>query len=248
MGIAELRFWRATLCLLAVTSAHLLGAEPCTTFEVASIKQNTNGVGGGYPQLAPGERRFMATDQLIVELILFAYEVSPLQVSQIPSAFSETRYDIDATCGEPMRKEQLPHLLQALLAERFHLSVHREQKEQSVYALVPAKGGAKLHRTTRDGDQSSLRQSGHSFTFVNASMADLVGVLSQLTGRKVVDRSGLSGRYDFILSYAPDAGGTGSLPDSVYTSLREQLGLNLETQKAPVEFIVVDHIEQLIPN
>jgi uncharacterized protein (TIGR03435 family) len=88
-------------------------------------------------------------------------------------------------------------------------------------------------------------------------MSNLVGVLSQLTGRKVLDRTGLRGQYDFTLSYAPDRGGTGresvslaadSLPDSVFTSVREQLGLNLEAQKSQVELIIVDRLDRLIPN
>ena len=90
-------------------------------------------------------------------------------------------------------------------------------------------------------------------------MSNLVGVLSQLTGRKVVDRTGLTGQYDFTLSYAPNRGGAGrgvsntspadnGFPDSVLTAVREQLGLNLEAQKSPVEFIVVDRLDRLIPN
>ena len=90
-------------------------------------------------------------------------------------------------------------------------------------------------------------------------MSKLVGVLSQVTGRKVVDRTGLRGQYDFTLSYAPDHGGAGregsnistgaeGFPDSVFTALREQLGLNLEAQKSQVDFIVVDRLDRLIPN
>lgn len=234
-----------------------LKAQSCSTFDLASIKLNTNGVGGGYPELAPGGRRFTAANQLMLELIIFAYDVSPRQISGIPDAFFQKRYDIEATCEQPMSKEQLPHMLQVLLAERFHLSIHRETKEQPVYALILGKGGPKLHETLPEGGKPSVRQSGYSFTFRNAAMSNLVGVLSQLTGRKVLDRTGLRGQYDFTLSYAPDRGGTGregvslaadSLPDSVFTSVREQLGLNLEAQKSQVEFIIVDRLDRLIPN
>jgi uncharacterized protein (TIGR03435 family) len=236
-----------------------LKAQSCGTFDVASIKLNTSGGGGGYPELAPGGRRFTATNQFMVELIMFAYDVSPLQISGIPSAFSGERYDIEAMCDRPMTKEQLPNLLQVLLAERVHLSVHRELKEQPVYVLIPAKGGPKLHKASDEGDKQDLRQSGHSFTFTNAAISNLVGVLSQVTGRKVLDRTGLSDQYDFTLSYSPDNGGAGrdgpnvsraadSFPYSVFTALREQLGLDLEAQKSQVEFIVVDRLDRLIPN
>jgi uncharacterized protein (TIGR03435 family) len=195
----------------------------------------------------------------MIELIVSAYDVSPLQISGIPAAFFQERYDIDATCEQPMTKEQIPHLLQGLLAERFHLSIHRELKEQIVYALVLAKGGPRLHETSHEGGKPGLRQNGYNFTFTNAEMSNLIGVLSQLTRRKVLDKTGLHGQYDFTLTYAPNRGGTDrevsnvspaadSLPDSVFTALREQLGLNLEAQKSQVEFIVVDRLDRLIPN
>jgi uncharacterized protein (TIGR03435 family) len=241
-----------------------LKAQSCGTFDVASIKVNTNGLGGGYPELAPGGRRFTATNQLIIALIMSAYEVSPLQISGVPSAFLKEKYDIEATCEQPITKEQLPHVLQVLLAERFHLAIHRELKEQSVYALVVGKGGPKLRRAAHEDGKPSLRQNGFSFTFIDGAMSNLVGVLSQVTGRKVLDRTGLSGAYDFTLTYAPDRGGSGregsnvssgadnfpdsAFPDSVLTALREQLGLNLESQKSQVEYIVVDRLDRLIPN
>lgn len=117
---------------------------------------------------------------------MFAYDVPPLQISGIPSAFSQERYDVQATCEQPITNEQLPHLLQVLLAERFHLSIHRESKEQTVYALVLGKAGPRLHETAHAGGKPTLRQSGHRFTFTSAGMSNLVGVLSQLTGRTVV--------------------------------------------------------------
>jgi uncharacterized protein (TIGR03435 family) len=254
-----IRAARLVFCLLVIASfSGGLEAQSCSTFDVASIKPNTSGVGGGYPELAPGGRRFTATNQLMLELIMSAYDVSPLQISGIPSAFFQERYDIDATCEQPMTKEQPPHMLQVLLAERFHLSIHRELREQPVYVLILGKGGPRLHESSHEGGMPSLRQSGYSFTFTNAAMSNLVGALSQVTGRRVLDRTGLRSQYDFTLSYAPDRGAgregsnvspaADSLPDSVFTALREQLGLNLEAQKSQVDFIVVDRLDRLIPN
>src|SRR6516164_6383212 len=148
-----------------------LRAQPCSTFDVASIKPNTSGVGGGYPELAPGGKRFTARNLLMLEIMVSAYDVSPLQISGIPDAFPQERYDIDATCEQPMTKEQFPHLLQVLLAERFHSSIHRELKEQPIYALVPGKGGPRLHETSHNDVKPGLRQSGNTFTFTNADMS-----------------------------------------------------------------------------
>jgi uncharacterized protein (TIGR03435 family) len=137
-------------------------------------------------------------------------------------------------------------------------------KEQPVYALLLGKGGPKLHEASQEGGKPSLSQSGYSFAFTNAAMSNLVGVLSQVSGRKVLDRTGLTGQYDFTLTYVPAPGGPGregsnaspaadnipdlAFPDSVFTALREQLGLNLEAQKSQVESIIVDHLDRLIPN
>jgi uncharacterized protein (TIGR03435 family) len=251
---------RLVVGLLAIVSfGGEIRARPCDKFDVASIKVNTSGGGGSYPELGPGGRRLIATNQYLMALLMFAYDVSPLQVSGVPGAFFQERYDIEATCEEPMTKEQLPHLLRSLLEERFHLSIHRELKEQPVYALIVGKGGSKLRETTHESEQPGLRQVGHSFTFTRATMANLIGVLSQVAGRKVLDKTGLSAQYDFTLSYAPDNNGEGrdgsnvspeadSFPFSVFTALREQLGLDLDSRKSQVEFIVVDHIEPLIPN
>jgi uncharacterized protein (TIGR03435 family) len=230
-----------------------LSAQTCSKFDVASIKVNTDGLGGGYPVLAPGGKRVIAPGQYLVALLMFAYDVSPLQVSGIPRVFPAERYDVEATCEEPMTKEQLPGLLRSLIEERFHLSIHRELKEQPVYALIVGKGGPKLHETTHESEKPGFRQAGNSFTFTNATMENLLTVLSQVAGRKVLDKTGLSGHYDFTLGYAPDrgtapGGGSDSLPESVLTALREQLGLDLEPQRSPIEFIVVDHIELLSPN
>ena len=148
-------------------------------------------------------------------------------------------------------KEQLPSMLQALLAERFHLAIHHELREQPVYALILGKGSPKLHETSHENAKPEFRQSGHIFTFTNATMSNLLDVLSQVTGRKVLDKTGLRGQYDFTLSYAPEPDGSpasDSFPDSVFTALREQLVLNLETQKSRIDFVVVDHLDRLISN
>ena len=124
---------RLVVGLLAIASFERAGrAQTCGKFDVASIKVNTGAAGGSYPELGPGGRRLIATNQYLMALLMFAYDVSPLQVSGVPVAFFQQRYDIDATCEKPMAKDQLPHLLQSLLEERFHLSIHRERKDLPV--------------------------------------------------------------------------------------------------------------------
>jgi len=245
---------RLVLVLTAIASFSAgLKAQPCGKFDVTSIKLNAGAAGGGeLPEVAPGGRRLTARNQFLIELIMLAYDVSPLQISGIPSAVSQQRYDIDATCEQPMTQEQMPRLLQELLADRFHLAVHRELREEPVFALVLAKGGPKFHESSQQGGNPGFRQTGYRFAFSNARMSTLVGVLSQLSGRKVLDQTGLRGQYDFTLNYAPSRDGAPApadgLPDSVFTALREQLGLSLDPQKSQVEFIVIDRLDRLTPN
>jgi uncharacterized protein (TIGR03435 family) len=141
-------------------------------------------------------------------------------------------------------------MLQALLADRFQLKVHREQREGNVYALVVAKGGHKLKPPTGDGSHIGLYrydpadQPGMHYALVGnrASLALIATHLGQQLRYPVIDRTGIEGEFDFKVDYAiddnPDSGS--SLPVAV----QQQLGLKLEAAKGPVETLVVDHAEK----
>jgi uncharacterized protein (TIGR03435 family) len=228
-------------------------AQTPDVFDVASVKLNTTHVRGGYPGLAPGGQRFTATNLPLVALIMLAYNVTPNQISGVPSSLGRETYDIEAECEHPIKQAQALRMLQTLLADRFKLILHRETKEQPIYALVVAKGGPKLRE---DAQESAPDRRG--FVYKSTSMSVLALILSQTTGRTVVDKTGLNGRYDFSLEYTPERAGKGvpegreegregaSNPNgpSIFTAVQEQLGLKLEPQKGPVEFIVVDHAEE----
>jgi len=145
-------------------------------------------------------------------------------------------------------------MFQTLIADRFKLAMHREQKELPVYALLVGKNGSRLHKSDGDGDFSMGPTSG-GIGFEKISMADFAArFLSRLPpiGRPVLDKTGLEGRYDFTLALAA-APGTGA--DSIKKSALEegfslfayaldQLGLRLEAQKTLMEMLVVDHVEK----
>jgi uncharacterized protein (TIGR03435 family) len=169
-------------------------------------------------------------------------------------------------------------MLQALLAERFNLKIHRETKELPVFLLTFAKSGSKLQltktadpnpnapgpRSSRGG--ASIRSSNYgsgpiTVTALHCSTADLASFLTTRVGRPVLDKTGLTDRYDFTLQFAQDdivprspsggaANGAGPLAPSdpvgasVFTAVQEQLGLKLESGKGPVEIIVIDHVER----
>jgi uncharacterized protein (TIGR03435 family) len=229
-------------------------AQSQESFDVASVKLNKTGGRGGYPGLAPGGQRFTATNLPLFALIMLAYNVTPRQISGVPSSFNTEGYDIEAKSDRPLKQEQALGMLQTLLADRFKLTVHRETREQAIYALVVGKGGPKLHESPGESTPD-IQKTGGGFVYKNTPMSVLTLILSQSLGRTVVDKTGLSGRYDFSLEYARDRVGRGVLegrepaPDtdglpSIFTAVREQLGLKLEPEKGPVEFIIVDHAEK----
>jgi uncharacterized protein (TIGR03435 family) len=138
-----------------------------------------------------------------------------------------------------------------LLAERFHLQFHREMKDTPVYVLVVAKGGHKLKEHTSD-EQGGLGMRGGSkgieLTSTGSSISLLVSQISNHNGvdRIVVDRTGLTGNYDYKLTWGAGLAAAPNDSDAVtiFTALQEQLGLRLEPQSAPIELLVVDHIER----
>jgi uncharacterized protein (TIGR03435 family) len=239
---------------IGLLNAPAARAQSQESFDAASVKLNRTGGRGGYPGLAPGGQRFTATNLPLLALIMLAYNVTPSQISGVPSSFNREGYDIEAESDRPLKQEQALRMLQVLLADRFKLTLHRETREQPIYALVIGKDGPKLHESPKESTPGAQR-TGRSFVYKSTPMSVLTLILSQLVGRPVVDKTGLSGRYDFSLEYTPERVGRGvvegrepapnsdGLP-SIFTAVQEQLGLKLESQKGPVEFIVVDHAEK----
>jgi uncharacterized protein (TIGR03435 family) len=140
-------------------------------------------------------------------------------------------------------------MLQTLLAERFKVAVHRETKEVAVYALMLAKSGPKLHEVKEDDTNShtGLRDSNGHIAATKSPMTALARVLAEEVGRTVLDRTGLTGKYDFILDWTPDQGTRApDVPGAfLFAALQEQLGLKLEPTKGPVEMLIIDHAEKI---
>jgi uncharacterized protein (TIGR03435 family) len=150
-------------------------------------------------------------------------------------------------------KDEFRKMLQLLLADRFKLEVHREEREMPVYALVGGKNGLKLKESAPNASPSwHLGVSGRDYvvTMAKATMDDVVGgVANSFLDRPVVDKTGLTGTYDVKMTYTPDIRSNRTAePDpndiSIFTAVQDQLGLKLEPQKAMVEVLVVDHVEK----
>jgi len=153
-----------------------------------------------------------------------------------------------------LTRDQARAILQAVLAERFKLRVHRETRDLSVYALVVGKSGPKLKEGARDEPSKASFDMGASARMVNrkAQISRLADFLSLQADRPVLDRTGLAGFYDFTLEWRFNPGQQSALglpedPDpaapSLLTAVQEQLGLRLEAANAPVQVLVIDHVE-----
>jgi uncharacterized protein (TIGR03435 family) len=193
-----------------------------------------------------------------------AYDIPSFQLAGGPSWIGDQRYDIVAKmpagalkAAGPERWAQMRAAVQALLADRFQLIIHRETKLIPGYALVVAKSGFKLKKMADDG-QADFSSNRGKLTAHKISMELLAQNLSGNLSSPVVDMTGIKGGFDLTLEWTPDevqspakAGGEAAEPPSgpsIFTALQEQLGLKLETQKAPIEMVVIDRIEKPTEN
>ncbi len=229
------------LTLPAIVVLSFATSAQSQSFEVASIKANTSE--NGRSSTRPGPTELYLENTSLRKCIALAYNVSEDRDNAIsaPDWLNFERYDIATKFPVGTSLEQVRVMLQNLLADRFKLKLHRESKELPIYALVATKNGAKLTESAPGTHGSIGMSQGHlsGKSVPVAALADrLSGAVFQL-GRPVLDRTGISGLYDFTLDWVPDD----SAP-SLFTALQEQLGLRLEPQKGSVEVLVVDSMER----
>ncbi len=262
------------------------------SFEVATVKPTTRNANGGFavPQVAGGPgtsdpSRITYLNYTLKNLLLIAYDLKPYQFSG-PAWMDEDseRFVIAATVRPGTSKEQTTAMLQQLLAERFHLTLHKEAKELTVYDLTVVKRGPKLRESLKEGEGEPLPAAkgfaafygvveekdgflrlpaarvppGGDHPFLgplaewstkpvqhavggNQPIAGLVAYLSLRTGRPVLDKTGLSGNWDYNLEFVPAGAavdpseGAGDPAPDLMGAVREQLGLKLEPKKGPTE-------------
>ena len=241
------------------TSARLKAQSPFPAasreFEVASIKPHKSGSTGGEgsgrisTESSPGGLTMRNVS--LKSCMRWAYGVHDYQIAG-PAWLDSERYDIAAKTASPARNDQLRLMLQALLADRFTLTIHRENKELSVYALMVGKNGPRLRRSEGESDSAVGVMGGGKLSMVaeKTSMWELAGLLSGSLQTPVVDMTGLNGRFDFTLDLTPfiantDSKQTVDMPSLILTALQEQLGLVVRAQKGQVEILVVDHAERV---
>jgi uncharacterized protein (TIGR03435 family) len=232
----------AVACVLTAVNT-LLCAAQALEFEVASIKPTPPGPGNTTMGFEPGGR-FRATGAPLNALIQIAYEVRDFQVSGGPKWAGSESYDVVAkpAAGTTLNRNQLKVAIQALLADRFNLKIHRETKDLPIYSLVVGKNGPKLTKNIDAPGPGATMGSGQ-LKGSKISMSILASMLAQLLDRTVRDDTGISGDFDVKLDWSPGQTADVDGP-SVFTALQEQLGLKLNPQKGPVEVLIIDSAER----
>jgi uncharacterized protein (TIGR03435 family) len=220
----------AFVLALAVSVAQ---AQTAPTFEVASIKPNNSGTNSSGWHSRQGLMRL--TNQSLRSLICIAYDIGDQQVAGVPKWADGERFDITAKAATPAEDPELRVMLRALLADRFQLKFHREPRQFAGYALVVAKGGMKMTKSSAEG--SSTHGGRGTLEAKGASMAKLGENLTRRLNAPVTDATALKGGYDFKLEWDESSTPTGP---SIFTALQEQLGLKLEARKVTLDAIVVD--------
>ena len=231
---------------LAITSAPLSAQTPRPSFDVASIKRNIDGPGNSGSTNLPGGR-ISFTNRPLRAIIRSAYGSIDMEVIGGPDWLDNDRWNILATApsGGPA-DAPWREMLTSLLEDRFKLHAHVEQRERPIYAMVFARSdrrlGEKLHATECTGqlcgNTSGNTQGIASGTLTGRArtMEDIGRSVSNYAERRVFDRTGLDGKYDFELTWSQDV--------SIFTAIQEQLGLKLEAQRAPVDVVVIDSVER----
>ena len=225
-------------------------------FEVASIKPSAPGVRGGIVRPLPGNQTYIARNMPLRMIMTVAYGVTDRQIAGGPDWVATEPFDINAKADRSYTSDELHLMLQRLLEERFQLRVRHESRELPVYALVVDRGGAKLtEHDPGDIDHPPIGPgpNGRGLAGRNVSMPYFAFVLSRMLDRNVIDRTGLSRSYDVTLDFVRELparvdgpGEAAANPDgpTIFSAVRDQLGLRLQAAKGPVEFLVILRAER----
>jgi len=243
-------------------------------FEVSTVKLDKSGSGSSGSNFTNG--LFTATNIQLKNLMEYsAYGIPQPRILGGPKWLDSERFDIEAkmesaaaerleTLSRDQRRAETQAMFQRLLADRFKLAVHWETRELPVYALVLAKNGPNLPESKNAPGEAGTSSGDGKFSAKGMTLTDIAEALTQELsrelGRVVVDKTGIQGRYDIVLKWTPvtgtDAASSGTESStsqadagpSIFTALKEQVGLKLESARAPVKVLVIDHAEMPTEN
>jgi uncharacterized protein (TIGR03435 family) len=233
-------------------------------FDVVSIKSLDGIARARMPGSRQSQGRFARAATTLRQLVEYAYDLQPLQVTGGPAWVSTSRFQVDARTERTTTPAQMRAMVRQMLAERFALRAHTDVRERPIYRMVVARRDGKLGPSIYRMDEAECGGSNPQpcdlsvwsggLTSSGMGLQQLAVTLfnrSQTTGvdRPVVDHTGLTGVFGFTLMFSPfNTAPHVSNHPSIFTALREQLGLTLEPARGPVERLVIDSVEQPTPN
>lgn len=237
-----MRTLHTLLCASLAACAFGQQAAGTLEFEAASIKPNKSGSNSSHENDSSGQ--MVAINVTLREYLRIAFGVKDYQISG-PDWMGSERFDIAGKFPPHTVDNPIEPCLQKLLADRFKLALHRETKDFPVYALVAAKGGPKIQAVEDQGGHSTNSTRGH-LVGTRITMARLAEFLARQMDRPVVDLTEMKGVYNLTMDWTPDeAAAADAVAPTLLTALQQQLGLKLQPQKAPIEVLVVDHLERV---
>lgn len=244
-------FSRVLAIALATVAVH--AQSPAPAFEVVSVKSNTSASASSSSRNLGS--RYTATNVTVVQLLRNAYGIQEFEIAGGPRWMGVDRFDIEATVPAGSKPTDWQPMLQTLLAERFKLTFHREQRQASIYSLVVAKGG---HKLTPGDPAKCPNPAGCGFNASptqivgdSVSMSQLAARLSRSIGIHVVDNTGLPGLFDLKLEWTVEdqfVGRGATASPTIFPAIQEQLGLRLESARGPVDTLVIDRVERPTEN
>jgi uncharacterized protein (TIGR03435 family) len=261
------------LATVSVVLAATVCRAQTPQFEVASIKLSTPRAPGTGPGTrgcfgGPGSRDpilYRCTNASVSVMVVTAYDAKGYQIR--PPVVEDTLlFDVTAKVPPGATAAQVKEMLRNLLADRFKLAFHREPVDRPGYALIIAKSGLKMKPSAPDDSPMPRTPAKDADGFVyipprnrmavgsanglirwvgnNIGIDMLTGLGNSLAGRPVIDATGLTGKYDFTLTFAPEGAPADTDGVNVFAAFEQQLGLKLDPRKLPVEEFVIDHVEK----
>jgi uncharacterized protein (TIGR03435 family) len=226
-----------------------MAADAHPSFAVAVIKPSDPNSQIGESFESEGHH-LQCRNATLIDIIAVVYGLQLRQIVGAEPWLSKDKFDITGTPDVPGVPDtaQFREMYQKLLADRFHLTLHRETREMSIYAITVAKGGPRLKAAdpwepVNAGNAGGIER---TMKFTNMSMQEFARNLALFEDRPVVDQTALSGEYDFTLQWTSQVTAE-TLPDAapaLSTAMQEQLGLRLESTRGKAEVLVIDRVER----
>ena len=241
-AVAALSLLSAIQCWGQASAEKPAETKAPLAFEVASVKTSDPATRGGGIRPLPGGQTYVATGVPLKLMIRLMYRITDSQIQGGPDWMNTDRFDVRAKAEKPSNIDELHEMFQTLLADRFQLKFHREMKTISAYALVVDKPGKLKVSEATEPFEIPIKPAGFGKADgTRVPMSYLCWFLAQMLNLPVVDKTGLDKFYDFTLSWTPELPPGVVLPPGVelpptdgptiFTALREQLGLKLESHK-----------------